>query len=234
MSAIVLSVLGAYIQISVMQALKNWLTSGKNYHVGICIYQVLGSNQSLKTLFYNGKTDYSSQKLETELLKMMKCPPMRTITRSSIMPDLIENLPVGEGAVHVSFQDQWMPLYQEMNYLRHELDKYHGNEASMIAVRKDIAHKIIDLEQELMNIWNQADEYGRTGKLMTTKDEDELIVPEEALQKAKAIDKTKRNIRRNRQAMNKKPNDPKFAALYKKYKDYYLRLTGNEYQEVQL
>jgi hypothetical protein len=210
-----------------MEIIRKWLTSGKNFHVGVAIYKTLGNNDQLKILFAQGKTAFAEQALLKELSLLLTSPPAAVISKTA----RTEVIPESTDSVLKAIRNEWLPKYQRMNYLRHELDKFKGNAPSMVASRKPIATEILTLEKECNNHWEEADEYVRNGKVPTAAPEFDLIVPEDPLERAKSIENAKRNIRRNRQQMTKHPDKPAPALLYDKYRDFYFRLTGNHYQE---
>lgn len=209
-----------------MKIINDWIKSGKNYHVGVAIYKTIGKNNSLKELFTKGKTPFSIRTLEKELCSMVQPD------KAPIAIFTAENIPQTNDQVLESIRNSWMPKYQRMNYLRHQMDKHKGNSADAISMRKDMAFEILQLEQECMDLWNKADQYQKNGTMPVSNVPGEMDVPEDPFEKAKAIENTKRNIRRNRQEMKKNPSNSRLPILYDKYKDFYFRLTGEHYQEL--
>jgi hypothetical protein len=55
-----------------MKIINDWIKSGKNYHVGVAIYKIVGKNNSLKELFSKGKTPFSIRTLDKELCSMVQ------------------------------------------------------------------------------------------------------------------------------------------------------------------
>lgn len=209
-----------------MKIINDWIKSGKNFFVGVAIYKTVGKNDQLKTLFSKGKTDFAVKTLEKELLAIINpVTPLKAVIPADTIPE-------SNDSILESIRNAWLPKYQRMNYLRHELDKFKGNNAEMVVIRKDLAKEIMLLEKECMDHWDKADQYQKTGKLPVDHDPDEMVVPEDPLERAKAIENTKRNIRRNRQEMQKKPGNTRLPILYDQYKDFYFRLTGDHYQEI--
>lgn len=213
-----------------MKIIHDWIKRGKNFHVGTAIFAAISKNEELKSLFRKGSNPHSQKILEKELLSFID-KPVPVIQKSN--PE-IEEIPISKDLILSTIRNKWLPLYQRMNYLRHELDKYSGNTQEMIAIRKPIAFEILELEQSCQDLWDKADEYTRTGKvpeLDEPDEDDQFIVPDNPLDKAKAIENAKRNIRRNRKKINEDPKNLTAAMLYRKYKDFFFRLTGEEYKE---
>ena len=211
-----------------MKIIKNWLDGKRNYHVGLAIFKTVSKDQQLISLFQKGETIYNKKRLEEELQKLMGKPavtitPIKEQHDTDVMPD-------SEDAVLQALKNEWMPIYQEMNYMRHELDKYEGNEIAAIAKRKDLAFDILDKEQQCMLIWKRADIYKQTGKLPEEKDA-VWEVPTDPQLLAAAINNCKKNIRRNKLDLRKNPANADAAKRYRDYKAWHIKLTGKEYIE---
>lgn len=213
-----------------MKIIHDWIKRGKNYHVGTAIFNVISKNEDLKSLFRRGANPQSQVILEKELLSFLEKSPVSIIKTEPVS----EEIPDSDDKVLSAIRNKWLPLYQRMNYLRHELDKYSGNEKEMIDIRKPMAFEILELEQSCQDLWDKADEYKKTGKipdLEPSEEEAQFTVPECPLDKAKAIENAKRNIRRNRKKIDEDAKNVTAAMLYRKYRDFYFRLTGEQYKE---
>jgi hypothetical protein len=93
-------------------------------------------------------------------------------------------MPQSKDPVLQALRNEWQPLYQRMNYLRHELDRVTttaefplyevgndpGNSPEEISKREPIAFEILELEQQCMRIWARRDHYLQQGKLPEVKE----------------------------------------------------------------
>ncbi len=213
-----------------MKIIHDWIKKGKNYYVGTAIFNAVSKNDELKALFRRGANPQSQKILEKELLSFID-KPLVAIVQKEVIGEVI---PESNDKILSAIRNKWLPMYQRMNFLRHELDKYSGNTKEMIDIRKPIAFEILELEQSCQDLWDKADEYKKTGKLpdLDSNDEDDQFkVPESPIEKAKAIENAKRNIRRNRKKIEEDPKNLTAALLYEKYRDFYFRLTGEIYKE---
>ncbi|MBV9989389.1 MAG: hypothetical protein JO301_17045 [Chitinophagaceae bacterium] len=214
-----------------MKIIQNWIRAGRNFHAGAAIYKVIGSDKKLKTLFAAGKTIFAERALDKALTQILEAAPGITGPGTARFTPKTEIIPVSTDNVLEAIRQAWLPKYQRMNYLRHELDKYTGNSHEMIALRQPIAFEILQLEKECNAHWKEADEYRKTGQVQQVAPPDEMVVPDDPVAKASAIENCKRNIRRNRHEASKQPDKPGLADRYNRYKDFYFRLTGKQYQE---
>lgn len=55
----------------VIEQLNNWFNNGKDYSVGVSIYQEFGLSMGLKRIFTKGPNTYNHSKLESELNKLL-------------------------------------------------------------------------------------------------------------------------------------------------------------------
>jgi hypothetical protein len=212
-----------------MQMIDNWLKGNKNYHVGLAIFNSFSSNKQLKELLATGNTPYNHKRLCEELTSLSK----KQVVTPKISLEQKETavLPDSNNKVLQALKNKWQPLYQKMNMLRHNLDATAGdNTATTIEERKKIATEILTLEKECNKIWSDVDYYNEHGKLPEEKD-NEWPVPTDPLKLANAINNCKKAIRNNRKKMQENPTKPKYAKLYEDYKQYHVKLTGNEYNE---
>lgn len=212
-----------------MQIVQNWLNGPKNYYVGIAIYETIGTDDLLKELFDKGETPYSKKRLEAELRAFLDSGGTEILPQATDEQESSE-MPPADDAILNAIRDEWQPLYQEMNLLRHKLDQYQGNSEQMIAERDPIAFAILELEQRCMAIWDKREHYLKHGRLPDVE-QDELAIPTDPVELGKFLENLKKNIRRNRKKMADQPGKPEYAQLYKDYKFIYQKITGNEYIE---
>jgi len=184
-------------------------------------------------MFESGYSDYNQLTLERELRAIIEphntriTPNEREACAEMQQPEV--NYPILE-----SIYEEWKPQYMQMNYLRHELDSFEGDNESDINERKERAVEILMIEKKLTKQWADSDYYKANGHLPNLP-EREWKIPSEPIELANAINNCKRNIRRNRAQINKRKaaNEEysEYMQLFQYYKDYHLKLTGNEYTE---
>lgn len=220
-----------------MQIITSWLSGPQNFITGRIMYNTVGNDQGVKDLISRGETPFA-RKLLTEAFEkliadssQLKANPADAETE--VMEDSFDE-------VLQSLKEKWVKPYQQMNYLRHQLDTpvapaLKGEESDQNSIeainhRKLIASKILDLEQECIQVWNERDYYLKHGKLANVA-EAKLIIPTDPIKLANLISNTTKNIRRNRKAMADHPAQPQFAQLYNEYKGKYKQITGKDYDE---
>lgn len=206
--------------------IEKWLNGSRNYFVGVALLQTYGNDHKLLTLLQSGATAYNKQRLVEALQSIVANKP-KLVAKASVDTDV---MPDSKDQVLMAIKNKWMPLYQRMNYLRHELDKYPGNWPAAIAAREPIVKEVMDLERQIIKLWQTSDHYKEHGKLPDEDDKD-WPVPTDPLALANAISNCKKNIRRNRKLMTDNPDKPTYAKLYADYKQYHLKLTGEHYEE---
>jgi hypothetical protein len=214
-----------------MQIIVNWLKGSRNFQIGATLYKTFGTNQALKNLLEKGETKFCKDLLVEELQSLLEREEPVELPEDPD-PDETRVMPDSPDDILQAIKNEWTPLYQRMNYLRHALDKDFDdmNSEAAIAYRKPIAFEILELEQQCEHIWAKRKYYLKEGKLPDVK-ENKLEVPEDPVQLANLINNTKKNIRRNRKLMNENPDMPKYTQLYISYKTFYKLITGDDYQE---
>lgn len=214
--------------------ISKWLKSKNNFFVGSVLYEKFGTDDKLKSLFSDCTTpdDYLKKRLEQELIDLSKKTDLPLISLSKPVQSLATgDMPVSDDAVLKALRNEWLPLYQKMNYLRHELDRVASEEFPLynadvdqpdnspmaIAKRKPIAFEILELEQQCMLIWHKRDHYIKSGQLPEAK-EKKTELPADPVELGKLIETLKRNVRRNKQKMDQHPDKVVYALKYQQYK----------------
>lgn len=201
--------------------IKNWLSGKRNYTVGAILYKRYGQDEALKELFEKGKTDYTEKKLLEEL-KAIAQPTNKPINQLTQLNSQHESFPKSSDKVINSLRDQWIPLYTEMNYKRHELDKFLFQKTDAATRRRGkLAMEILSLEKQCMKIWAQRDHYIEFGKLPTQQKPDPVIDPAKLVERYKNV---QCYIRRYKMYLRKNPGDPKNVALLKQYEEEFVGL----------
>lgn len=212
-----------------MKVIDNWLKGKRDFTVGVILYNRFGDNEKLKALLDNGYSDFLQKELMTELQKINESEAIKQPVINN--PEFLE-IPKSNDAILNAIRNEWVPLYAEMNLLRHELDKFgNSNNPEAIAWRKPRARRIKDLDKMCMAIWDKRKYYLEHGKLPFHNTNAEIEKPSDPVKLANLINNIKKNIRRNRQQMNIPGADPKYTQLYNTYKTKYSNLVGEEYDE---
>ena len=209
-----------------MQVIKNWLAGNMNYIAGRCIYSVYGSDDALKKIFSLFETDIRRR----EMVKAIQ----RIITNNTGALPLAEpaaketDMPESSNPVLQALRNEWLPLYQDMNYKRHQLDKWGDvNTGPVKRMRYDLAVEVLGIEQQCMVIWARRDYYIKHGKLPEVK-EKKLQLPTDPVELGKLIEGTKKNVRRNKLLMKQNPGNASFVQRHADYTLLLQKLTGQK------
>jgi len=106
------------------------------------------SKQEYNVAILNQDPTKSEKRLLEELTALATVP---VITPAVVETLSVEIMPDSTDNVLMALKNEWMPLYQSMNYKRHQLDRYQNNSAKAIAERKLLAFEVIELEQKYLN-----------------------------------------------------------------------------------
>jgi hypothetical protein len=197
-----------------MELIKKWLSGKRNYLVGAVLYKQFGSDGLLKKLFEGSRTDHTQQLLEEALSALLQKP--KEVLQPAAKKGDADEMPKSEDPVLEALRNEWLLPYQKMNYLRHELDRYLDNTEDEIAKRKALCDQILELEQQCMKTWTKRDHYMKHGQLPEVK-EFQKPIPRDPVELGKAIETAKRNIRRNKAAAEKHPDNPIYPQKAKQY-----------------
>ncbi len=201
------------------ELIKNWLNGKRNYTVGCILYSRYGNDEELKILFEKGKTDYTQKKLLEELKKLTddRQPTTDEKSSSSQWSAVGGQFPESSNKIIHSLREQWMPIYTEMNYKRHELDKFLNHKTDAATRRRaKLAMEILSLEKRCMMIWQQRDHYIEFGKLPAQEKPEPVVDPAKIIERYKNV---QCYIRRYKMYLRKDPADAKSQALLKQYED---------------
>jgi small-conductance mechanosensitive channel len=199
-----------------MILIDRWIKGNQNFIVGKNLYDTYGTDKNLKALFARGETPFAKQKLH-EALKLLVKAEKKPVAKPAVIA--ATEMPKATDEVLIAIEQQWQPLYQEMNLLRHKLDEFGDDNTVLVrAKRNEYAQKILDLEQQCMALWNKRDYYEQHGQLPEVKEKEEkFIIPEDPVELATLISTLKRYVRRYKKSTKDKPDNPLYPALQKKY-----------------
>lgn len=220
-----------------MQVIKHWLTGNRNFHVGKAIYAIVGDNPSIKSLLDQGETPFAVDKLTDYLVHFS----IEKLTNAQA-PAPVDSMPDSDNSILIAIKNEWLPLYQKINYLRHSLDApalkgeekakafVDENSDEAINYRFPIAKEILDLEKRVMLIWDKREHYLQHGSLPFEQDKKQEI-PTDPLELAALITSIKKNIRYNRKKLADNPAAAKYASLLEHYRQLHIDVTGKKYEE---
>jgi hypothetical protein len=200
-----------------MTLIDKWLEGKRNFHVGVVLYTQFGKDDKLKKYFGGVPDDLKIERLTSELKKLAEKPK---IVLAPVVNKESEDMPLSKDPVLRALRNEWLGIFQRMQYLRHELDRYHGNDPVTKSQRHTIAKEILEIEQTCMMIWAKRDEYIKNG---TATDEQEDL-PTNPIELAKLIEATKKNIRRNKQLSEKNPDNAAYPQKVMKYQQQLERI----------
>lgn len=186
------------------ERISEWLDSGRHFLVGRALYNAYGQDAELKALFDQGQSRWAADKLAEALGELASG------TTAKLLHDEYSDMPAADDTILNSMTAQWKPVYASMNYKRHELDKYAGDDASSNATRRKLAFEILDLEQQCMAIWASREHYMEHGTMPVPK-EIKKQRPADPLALGRYVEALKKRIRRNKQNLAKEPEKTIYA-----------------------
>jgi hypothetical protein len=212
-----------------MILVDRWLHGKQNFIVGKVLYEILGTDAAMKNLFAKGESAFAKKKLHDVLSALNEKKVRRTLTTYDL--PLTTAMPDSDDKVLHSLNTDWKEKYARMNLLRHKLDEYgERNDVDALNACKDLCKEICEIEQDVMFLWKQRDEYLQTGRLPVVK-ESKIEIPTDPVELGKFIENRKKDIRRNRKKMIDEPGVAKWAQMYNDHKELYKKATGKEYNE---
>lgn len=198
-----------------MRLISNWLTGSRSFSYGVILYNRFGNDDELKKLFEKGKTDFAEKKLLQVLQSLVN---EKTNDAMSYTPQGSGVMPEARDPVLIALRNQWMPHFTQMNYLRHEIDKYlDRNSESSMAKRGELARDILLLEKKCMAVWAKRDYYERTGKLPAEYKTNEPVV--DPFTAGKRLTTLQSYVRRYKRLVANNPGNEIHASNLKKYEE---------------
>lgn len=153
-------------QFRIVDSIKEWLNGSRNFNTGIILYEVYGTDDTLKRMFAQGHSILRQKKLEEAMQGLLTTRAQEQVVRIDKTDTYVtvkrDRLP--ENSTNTAddpYRDKWLPLFKEMNLLRHQLRLMPTTEE-----RGAAAHRILDLEDECRKWWDRRDYEQRTGQKM--------------------------------------------------------------------
>ena len=190
--------------------ITDWLNGRRNYTYGCILYNRLGGDDDLKQLFEKGKTPYTEKKL-LESLQALANPAEKKAPAARYA----ESFPVSSNKILNALRDQWMPLYTEMNYKRHQLDKFLFQKTGAAMVRRArLAMDILNLEKRCMVIWATRDFYNEFGHLPQQEKPEPVVDPAKLADRYKNV---QAYIRKYKMYLKRDPANPRNIEILQQY-----------------
>ncbi len=173
----------------------------------MALYNAYGEDALLKQALQQGESEYRKQRLEAALREMLGTGP--TLAKqmpipSPQKPDKKPPQKTDKKKDEDPYRKEWMPLYIEMNSLRHKLRHFKTEKERGVA-----AFRILELEADCMKIWGKRDYYQQTGQHMPKEQQQPITATTDLNQ----LELRLRNARSN---VSRYKNKPDKEHLYNK------------------
>lgn len=233
-SAPVLSLTSASGEFYCMESIRLWFNGKRDYASGVKLYSIHGSDLLLKRSFLEPETEYKRKRLEQELGKLIDAakpsalPAERPAGSKPVIRVQIPDPSAPQKGKYVwsekpddveqSLHLRWKPLFVEMMDLVSrvgdiaqlgEKDPEKEKEAGRMALR------ILDLDDQLEEIYEERTHYLNTGKQLEKYPYGEPCL-DPVLIPAK-LQNHKRYLREQKAKLTKKPDNTETAMLVKKH-----------------
>lgn len=205
--------------------IKSWLNNGQNYAAGAALYLKYGDDKMLKKVFSEPVSDFKRKKL-AEVMKALAAKK-KTIANKveESKQEQLERYSAPEkkwpnegDEVLIALRTKWKPLFAEMMNLCSRLyDVARAGETDPAMERKagEMAHRILDLDDECDAIYEQRDHYLKHGNLPGEKGLMELVTDVKKI--PLALQNAKRYVRDYRNTLKKNPDNVDAAKQLQRY-----------------
>lgn len=205
-----------------MDDVRKWLNSSRNYVDGVKLLLAYSTDTKLKRLFtIEGETEFKRKKLLEILQQCLKPQPGAKVSvpAPAVTPkQMFENpskWPAQMDEVLKALHEQWKGVYSERNHLCMKLPDWArtGNEAET----GRIAHRILDLDDQCDEIYEQRDHYLQHGKLRDDHKPKKVVI--DPVKMAVALKNAERYVREYKNKLTKKPDNVKWASKLKQFEE---------------
>lgn len=196
------------------ELIKKWLNGTRNYTVGTILYNQFGHDEAVKKQLATGKSDYTAKVLLESINKLLNGDEVKTAIEKQL--PVHELMPDDADMVLQALKNEWMPLYTQMNYKRHELDKYLEDETDAANTKRGtLAMEILTLEKQCISIWQKRDHYLKHKTLPGKNIDTEPVIGK--FEAANRISNLKIYVRRYKNILSRLPGDANAAQLLNTY-----------------
>lgn len=148
-----------------MNSIQQWLLGGKEWAVGVALYNTYGDNELFKQALKQGESPYRKERLVKHLQELSKKAPQQETVKPVHEPQ-VKKVVVGKAVLQENkveaekdpYREEWLPIYKEMMNLHARLEDMTPDE------RGEAAHEILRLERRMMYIWWKRDYYLKYGE----------------------------------------------------------------------
>jgi hypothetical protein len=208
---------------SMSKSIKQWLCSGREYQLGVALYNTYGDNEAMKKMFEQGYSEYRQERL-VQALAAIKEPntisiPIIEQPKAAIVSFgkfLMPELKVEENKD--PYRAQWIPLFNEMKNLGARL-----SDAPNDLVRGAMAHKILTLERQCMALWEKRDYFLTNGRHIP-EEETKADVVTDTNKLQKRLNNLRCYITKAKNILADNPEDEKALARLNAYSEEKLSL----------
>lgn len=236
-----------------MEIIRDWLNGTRNYRIGVKLYLEYGNDAVLKSLFKKeSETAFKRQRLEEALkdivYKQSKSKAAGKDETEDIAAQVIlsqdetertEQLNAeelqgskigkvisdnrwgdGSDVVLNTLRREWETAFSEMKMLQHRLLDIPDDLERCAA-----AHKIIELDKQIDELYAKRDHYKEKGKLPHEKDEKRQAI--DPVKWPVKLQNAERYIREYKVKLKKDPTNERYARKVKEHeetRDYYKKL----------
>lgn len=215
-----------------MDDVRAWLQKPDNYERGIQLYLLYGDKQRLKNLFTSeGESPFKRTVLIRELQAIAN--DQEEVNEASqpprSQPASVHQLSTAKefswktstDVVLTALYRQWQPLYAEMLSLQHRvyevaLQGQNGDSAKLMEASQ-MVHRILDLDDEVDEIYRQRDHYVSHGVKPATKNKEPVGDP---ARWPTMLHNAQRYVREYRLKLSKEPNHKSSAKWAAKLLEY--------------
>lgn len=207
------------------EQITNWLNGPRNYEAGAALYLAHGSDRVLKTVFSEPPNDFKRKKL-VEALRGLISKKVQQVAQIEISRETLiireakaaRQWPEQRDETLNALRLQWKPIFAEMMNLMGRIfdiavlgqsDPYNKILAG------EMAHRILDLDDEIDELYVKRDYYLAHGKLPAHDAPMELVVDPKKI--PLALQNAKRYCREYKAKLAKNPADENAAQQLKKW-----------------
>ena len=225
----VLRVIKTSAEIYCMESIRIWLNGKRNYDAGVKLYMQFGNDALLKKLFTERpSTSFKEKTLVESLQKLMVKTvekKQEVMVQKGVYVERVSKEKVYDGGwsremdeVERALHLRWKPGFIEMNELcikiRPLAIEGKTNKQKQIEAGK-MALKILDLEDECYQFYEQRDHYMKHGELPDQRPYGEPCIDPKLM--PKKLDSHQRQLREQKLNLKKDPASVNAAKLIKKH-----------------
>jgi len=152
-----------------IEEIKTWLNTGRNYTIGVKLYDQYGKDKKLKAVFNEEVSEFKKKALFEALKKLLSGKHQMDDKVEKTKGEAIEHIslsqskwPAQKDEVLGALQAKWRPLFSEMMNLCsriYDVAKLGEIDSGQKDAAGRMAHRILDLDDQCDEIYDQRDYY---------------------------------------------------------------------------